>query len=484
MINKLKSFSLVEILLAISLFSILVMTIVTSMAYGEESIALAGSRSRAILLAEEGLEAVRGIRNVRYADITDGSHGIVFTDGKWTISGTDDTTDGFTRQVTISPISPSLKKIVSKVTWSQGNQRTGIISLETYLANWMEIKPPSDWTDPIIDPPLVLPDNIPGSKLQTQGNYAYIVRESDTANFIIIDITDPGSPQIKSQLDLPGKPTNIALSDKFAYVSNMDNQQNIQIIDISNPEEPIFDPAQSFSGIGNEPATSIFVNGNRLYLTREYKNVSNSPTFYAIDISNPTKPVSLGYLRLKDESSKIITSAFDVYVSGNYAYVAGGYVRPGVGIVPSLHIIDISGSEPVQKKVLSPFNPDQENFGNAISVSGYGNTVVLGQEGPGNKIYIYDVSTPESATLKGSYDITGRVNDLVFGPNERYIYLASDASEKEFQLIDVSDLTSPTLVGSTDLIDILNGVCYSPDKDRVFVVGNQEDGQFIVIKPQ
>lgn len=482
--TKLLSFSLIEVLLAISLFSILVMMVVGALGYGEGSIALAGSRSRAILLAEEGLEATRGIRNVRFSDLSDGAHGLTFADGKWIFQDTNDVTDNFTRQVTISSVSTSIKKIVSTVTWPQSNQRTGTISLETYLTNWMEIKPPDDWTQPTPDPPLPLPDNIPGTKLQTQGNYAYIVRNSPTANFIVVDITNPEAPQIKASLDLPGTPTNIALSDQYAYISNTDNRQNIQIINISNPEQPLFDPSQSFKGIGNEPGTSLVVSGNRIYMTREYKNISNSPTFYAIDISNPTQPRSLGYLRLKEPVFGLPVSGFDVYVAGNYAYVAAGFLQSGFGIIPYLQVIDISGSQPVLKKSYTPFNLRETHFGNAISVSGFGNTVVLGQESPGNEIYTYDVSTPETAALRGNYNTTGSVNDLAFGPNDRYVYLATGAPSKEFQLVDVSNLSSPTLFGKTDLPDKLNGVCYSPDKDRVFVVGNQGDGQFIVIRPQ
>ena len=481
---KLPSFSLIEILLAISLFSIFVMILVVSLIYGQQSVTLSGSRQRAIFLAEEGLEAVRSIRNEKFSDLNDGTYGLSSENKQWALAGSSDKTDDFSRELTISSISDSIKKIKSIVSWPQTQERSGNITLETFLTNWIEKQPTGDWSEPTPEPPLPLPDNVAGLKLQTQGDYAYIVRGNSTANFIIVDITDPSIPNIKATLDLPGEPTNIAVSGNYAYVSNKENLQNLQIIDISNPNQPVFDPSWSFKGIGNEPGTSLAIRGSTIYMTREYKNVSNSPTFYAIDVSNPTQPVSLGYLRLREPVFGLPVSAFDVYVSGNYAFVAAGFFRSGLGIIPYLQVIDISQPQPVFKKSSTPFNLQQWNFGNSISISGFDSTVVLGQESPGNRAYVYDISNPVQAVLKGSYDAAGRVNDLAFGNNNRYSYLATEAPAQEFQLIDVSDPASPKLVGKTDLPDKLNGVCYSPDKDRVFVVGNQGDGQFIVIKPK
>jgi len=482
--TKVKSLSLVEVLLSIALFSIFSLFLVSSLLYGQESAIQASSRVRAVSIAEEGLEATRGMRNEKFTNLTDGSFGLTASGGKWESSGSSDTVDGFSREVTVSTVSESVKKIKSIVTWPQSSQRTGNISLETYLTDWSKKKPGGSWTEPTPEPPLPLPDNVAGLKIQTQGDFAYVVRGNATANFIIVDITDPSVPQIKATLDLPGEPTNIAVSGAYAYVSNKDKLQNVQIINITDPAKPNFDPAWSFKGIGNEPGTSLVEKDSRIYLTREYKNISNSPTFYKIDVTNPTAPTSLGYLRLQEPVLGIPLSAFDVYVSGNYAYVAAGLFRTGLGILPYLTVVDISQDQPVIKKTVTPFNLQDWNFGNAISISGYENTVVLGQEGPGNRVYTYDITDPVNPVLKGKHNAAGRVNDISFGNNSTFSYLATDAPDQEFQLLDVSNPSSPTLVGKTDMPDVLSGVCYSWDKDRIFVVGGQNNGGFIVIKPK
>lgn len=128
--------SLVEVLLAAGLLGILVIALTGILIYGQESIALAGRRSRAVFLAEEGLEATRAIRNSNYSDLSNGNHGLVVSSGQWIFSGTSDTTGEFTRQITITTPSSNHKQIISTVTWQQTTQRPGSVILTTELTNW------------------------------------------------------------------------------------------------------------------------------------------------------------------------------------------------------------------------------------------------------------------------------------------------------------------------------------------------------------
>lgn len=130
-------FSLVEILLSVSLFSFVITALVGAFIYGQESTAISGTRSRAIFLAEEGLEASRNIRDNNFADLTAGGHGLAISENNnRTFSGTSDATDIFTRQIAISAIDANRKQVISTVTWRQTPQRSGSISLTTYLTNW------------------------------------------------------------------------------------------------------------------------------------------------------------------------------------------------------------------------------------------------------------------------------------------------------------------------------------------------------------
>ena len=136
--NNLKTgFSLVEVLLAVTAFAFLVTALVGALIVGRESVATSGVQNRAILLAEEGLEATRDVRKDAYANLTDGTYGLATTANKWVFSGTSDTTDIFTRVITVSSAGTDRKQIVSTVTWTQTPTRTGTVVLTTYLTNWM-----------------------------------------------------------------------------------------------------------------------------------------------------------------------------------------------------------------------------------------------------------------------------------------------------------------------------------------------------------
>lgn len=131
-----QGFSLVEVLLSVAVFSLIVTALVGGLIYGQQSTALAGMRSRAALLADEGLESVRNIRDANFSNLTDGTFGLTTTGNQWNLSGSSDITDIFTRAVTVSAVDANRKLVTSTVTWQQNPQRTGNVTLATYLTNW------------------------------------------------------------------------------------------------------------------------------------------------------------------------------------------------------------------------------------------------------------------------------------------------------------------------------------------------------------
>ena len=131
-----RGFSPVEVILAGSILALIVTAVVGALVYGREGTEISGSRARAIFLADEGLEALRNIRDENFTNLTDGLHGIATSGSQWVFSGTEDATDIFTRQIEIGTIDPKTKHITSTVTWQQSLQRQGSVSLGTRLTNW------------------------------------------------------------------------------------------------------------------------------------------------------------------------------------------------------------------------------------------------------------------------------------------------------------------------------------------------------------
>lgn len=136
--TKQSGFSLVEVILSSSIFILLVTALVGAWLYGQESTMLAGNRVRATLLAEEGLEAVRNIRDNDFANISNGTHGLVISGDQWILSGSSDTSGIFIRQIEVSSLDDDHKEVTSTVRWQQNSQRPGEVSVATHLTNWQE----------------------------------------------------------------------------------------------------------------------------------------------------------------------------------------------------------------------------------------------------------------------------------------------------------------------------------------------------------
>jgi len=136
-----KGFSLVEVILSSAIFALLVTALVGAYLYGQEATMLAGNRARANMLAEEGLEAVRSIRDPDYTNLADGTYGLTTTSNQWNLSGASDVTGIFTRQIVVSTVDTKRKSVTANVTWQQNPQRTGSVTLTSRMTNWQNSSP-------------------------------------------------------------------------------------------------------------------------------------------------------------------------------------------------------------------------------------------------------------------------------------------------------------------------------------------------------
>ncbi|MBA7565763.1 hypothetical protein ES708_07448 [subsurface metagenome] len=138
-------------------------------------------------------------------------------------------------------------------------------------------------------------------KVEIKDNYAYLL---DRLKLNILDISNPKSPVLSSELELDGASTDIYITGRYVYVSDL--KTGIKIINVKNPSMPILEG----SYYGNRNAvTSISVSGKYLYCT----DIMNG--FLVLDISNPKKPEIVG-------EYKYPIGGNAVYIKDNYAYVS------------------------------------------------------------------------------------------------------------------------------------------------------------------
>lgn len=133
-----KGFSLIELVLAIAVFSLSSVAMVTMLVDSSISTRLSAERTEALFYAKEGVGAVRSIRDNSWGNLVDGSHGLDSSSGAWVlVADTPDLINNkYTRTVTISTISTSTKNIAINVAWELTTARIASTTLNTILTNW------------------------------------------------------------------------------------------------------------------------------------------------------------------------------------------------------------------------------------------------------------------------------------------------------------------------------------------------------------
>lgn len=130
--------SLIEVLVSIGVFTVGVVAVGLLVFDAEISTRQGTERTQAVLLAKEGLEAARSIRDADFDSLTAGNHGIELSGNNWIFSGTADTQDQFTRQVAITDIDIDTKKIQSTVNWQLIQARPISVTMTDYLTDWSQ----------------------------------------------------------------------------------------------------------------------------------------------------------------------------------------------------------------------------------------------------------------------------------------------------------------------------------------------------------
>ncbi len=452
--------SLVEVLLAVTLFGVIATIFVGAIIFGQESTSLAGHRVRANMLVDEGMEAVRNLRDNNFANLSNGTHGLSI-DTTWGLSGSFDEVDIFTRTITIEEVDADTKQVTVEVTWQQNQQRDGVASATAYFTNWTTPSGPPPSTGPTIRSAVDLAGAQDGRKIDTQGNYAYVTRAGGNPNFAIIDVSNPDAPNVVGSLNITGGATNgVAVSGNYAYVASSSNQKELVVVDISNPSSPF--EAGTLNLPGNADGLSVAVDGTTLYLTRVS---SAQDEFYSIDITTPTNPTVL-------DSLSYSGSINDVHILGSYAYLAS------TNNSAELVVVDIS----VPGNLSSAGSYNVAGPTDAISISGYNSTIFLGMNGTG--IVSIDVSTPGSPALNTSFG-SGIINDLDINNNGTRLYAATDTDGAELAIYDITNPAAPTLEDSVAIgsNDDLNGVVFSSVSSLLYATSDATNAEFMIIEP-
>lgn len=140
--------------------------------------------------------------------------------------------------------------------------------------------------------------------MDVNGNYAYLA----AGDLIIINISNPANPFVAGSFNGNGYASDVSISGNYAYMTQ--RQKNFMVVNISNPSNPFF-----MSQINNYCYYENYHN----YYDNGYVTISDLyKGIYIADVTDPSYPVLC-------DSAELSGFTCDVYMTGDYIYVADGY---------------------------------------------------------------------------------------------------------------------------------------------------------------
>ena len=146
-----KAFSLIEIMLAIFIFTLFSSAIVYVSLDTASRATQVEVKNEAEMYAEEGIEAVRNIRDRNYLDLVPGAYGLSLSLDTWTLGAAPETIDAYYQRTVIieevyrdangeiaasGTLDVETKKITVSVNWAWKGVLSKTVSLSSYLTNW------------------------------------------------------------------------------------------------------------------------------------------------------------------------------------------------------------------------------------------------------------------------------------------------------------------------------------------------------------
>lgn len=254
------------------------------------------------------------------------------------------------------------------------------------------------------------------SSIYVQNNYAYLTGEYNNINLRIINLANISSPEIVNEINIGEGFNEIVVRGNYAFA--IARNSGLSIVNVSNPATASI--IKTFDTPGS--AAGLEVIGNYCYIA------DGSEGIKIVNISTPASPSLLGSWK---PGNNLTGSSLTLSSTGKYAYLWGSSPHP------QILVYDVS--YPATPTFISKYLPSADV--NDVFIQG--NMAYLWLQ---NKIQIIDISSPSSFVLKGSYPLTGLIDDVTVAGN--YLYIASPYWNKGIEIVNISNPNNPVFTGS------------------------------------
>ncbi len=430
-----KGQSLIEILIAVAIFTTVVGAVTIAFSGGQISSVDAEKAINAGEYAVEGREAVRSISNRSWNELTDGVYGLKFVNGEWTFSGASDARGDFTRTVSIASLDSNTKIATTTIAWTSGpfrNQETEIVEQLMRWSNPVQgvckIGPlAGDWAHPQSIGSGDIGAGNSGTDVVVKLPYVYVSGTAATGakhDIFVFDVSNPIQPNMVRSLDIgSGGINSLFLKGNYLYAASPNDSKELIIFDISNPLN--INQAGFYNLPGSADAISVYVFSDTATIGRT-ESATNELTF--LNVSNPVSPQII---------SEISTGGniYDFTASGDRLYFTSQQSDPDIWVY------DISN--PLNPSFVT--NYDIPGTTEDISLfiqesSAGGGTLNILDGNIQNEMIVIGATTTLSSGwyVRDRLGVLGDPNDIVCVEGE-LAFLATTNSNKEFLILNITD---------------------------------------------
>lgn len=520
--KELKSFSLVEILLVIGLFSLVAgsssVIVIDSIRSGEHL----RKKYEANIEVQKELNALLINKNTKWLDIINntenGAKHLEYSSDSFSIADGEVTENEITTGFVINNVyrdgsgdivqtggalDPDSREVVFSANWQDSLGIARSLSSVIYITNWniptWKETTQTDFQDGTTNGTIVtdngdgsveldlsgtinadwclpqitlteydLPGNgvaktisaIPGNAFMGTGDNA------SGLSFINALITDTDPPVVTVPGTFDGAKTNAVFGETdYAYLGTDTNSEEIIILDLTSTP---YTQVGYVDGPGSNNADSIFVEGNTGYFIQ-----GDQLHLFDLTSKSGSRPILGSYT--------LLNTGVKIFVQGNYAYViiAGGGV--------DMQIVDIS--DPSNMSTVGTANiPSSVNVSD-IWVTSDSTRAFIGTDtsSSASEIYMFDISTKTGTMpLLTEIETNGMsVKDLVTVEDKTRL-IATGTGGEEYQVFDTTDELNPAYCGGLNIDSGINGVAAVGFTDTfntyAYVVTNDATAELKVIR--
>ncbi|OGL67237.1 hypothetical protein A2856_04255 [Candidatus Uhrbacteria bacterium RIFCSPHIGHO2_01_FULL_63_20] len=408
----------------------------------------ARQRQTAENLMQEGLEAVRQIRDVDFAALTTGTHGLALTGAQWGFSGSSDVSGAFTRTVTVESTVAGIADVSVRVAWSPVPGRFSSVDVATRFTQWRTDPPTSsgcydsfsggDWTSPVTLGTGDLGPGNQGTDVIVRYPYAFVsgvAASSAKPDLFVWDVSNPASPSLITSLDIGADGINtLSLSGDTLYAASSNDGKELIVFDVTAPTTPAVLANLNLSG--DADALTVIARDEMVVVGRK-DGTASEVMFY--DMATPSMPSAVASFDVTGDVNDFAADARYVYaVTSNEAQ----------------DVLVFDAQDPIEPALASAYNlPDGTND---LSVA-YSPPGILFIGNAGNELVAVDASNPLALVETSSVNVGGVVHDIACLTGS-VVFTGTNNSTEEFAAFDISDLESIGEFSSLNFPQVATGV--------------------------